>query len=525
MNSIRKKIKRIQNGASPRVLDIFSGCGGIALGFKLAGYEIVAGLDSDREAMATWWHNFHPELAQNNSLFAAADITKTHPERFFKALGMPGMQNDIDVLCGGPPCQAYSRIGLAKLRSLNGHNAHLDDPRGDLYEDYLRFVRRTRPLAILIENVPDSVSYGGENIPELISSRLSRSDYDYDVAWTVLDAVEYGVPQFRERVIILAIHRELGIRPSFPAPTHQSAWLGAKAEMPRGMRGRAAIELLRRFAKTGEGRYFIAPPPATAELMPAVSVGEALDDLPEIRTLTPSNPLPPGCSSVAQLLPYKLARPLNDFQRLMRNWPGFETNGWVSGNVVRNTPRDFPIFQRMKEGDQYLQAVEIAMGLFRAICVAEEGRLGRSLKRGEIARIKKASVPPYAMDKFESKWWMLTRDKPSHTVTAHLQYDTYSHIHYDTNQARAVSAREAARLQSFPDGFRVLGNRGDVFCHIGNAVPPLLAAGIARELLKSLMHAKTKTVRKVIKLKQPERKANGARYKALPAGAARRSRA
>jgi DNA (cytosine-5)-methyltransferase 1 len=92
---------------------------------------------------------------------------------------------------------------------------------------------------------------------------------------------------------------------------------------------------------------------------------------------------------------------------------------------------------------------------------------------------------------FLDKWRKLMADQPSWTVPAHLSKDTYSHIHHDSDQARMISVREAARLQSFPDQFRFQGNMGDCYRQIGNAVPPLLAWSIASTLLHLLGYNET----------------------------------
>ena len=95
-------------------------------------------------------------------------------------------------------------------------------------------------------------------------------------------------------------------------------------------------------------------------------------------------------------------------------------------------------------------------------------------------------VPPYDPAKFPNKWWKLDPVKPSRTLTAHMGKDTYSHIHYDSSQKRMVSVREAARLQSFPDGFRFAGEMNASFRQIGNAVPPLLGKAVAASLKNQL---------------------------------------
>jgi DNA (cytosine-5)-methyltransferase 1 len=170
----------------------------------------------------------------------------------------------------------------------------------------------------------------------------------------------------------------------------------------------------------------------------------------------------------------------------MRSWLGFETDGWVTGNALRNTPRDFPIFRELGEGDHYPEALIIANRMLEKKVVAAKVRLGRELTKKERSALRKATVPPYDASKFESKWTKFRRDRPSHTIVAHLQYDTYSHIHYDGEQARAITVREAARLQSIPDGFRFLGSMTDAFKQIGNAVPPLLAHAVGMAMLRCL---------------------------------------
>nr|WP_278045735.1 DNA cytosine methyltransferase [Rhodocyclus gracilis] len=85
------------------------------------------------------------------------------------------------------------------------------------------------------------------------------------------------------------------------------------------------------------------------------------------------------------------------------------------------------------------------------------------------------------------------RDQPARTLLAHLGKDSYSHIHYDSAQARTISVREAARLQSFPDGFRFSGTMNPAFRQIGNAVPPLLAKAIATHMMKTLRQTERET--------------------------------
>ena len=101
-------------------------------------------------------------------------------------------------------------------------------------------------------------------------------------------------------------------------------------------------------------------------------------------------------------------------------------------------------------------------------------------------RIKKETVPPYDPGKFPNKWRKMEGDQPARTLMAHLGKDSYSHIHYDSNQARTISVREAARLQSFPDGFVFQGPMNPAFRQIGNAVPPLMSKALATNIMEQL---------------------------------------
>ena len=169
----------------------------------------------------------------------------------------------------------------------------------------------------------------------------------------------------------------------------------------------------------------------------------------------------------------------NDYQKIMREWYG-DDMGMVTANCFRKTPRDFPIFARMKQGDDYIAASEIAEQLLRDACLA------RGITPSDDAaykKLRKEIVPPYSTEKFVTKWLKLRSDRPSHTLVAHLAVDTYSHIH--PHEPRGISVREAARLQSFPDGFFMQCSMGDAFRQIGNAVPPLLAQAVAAELKKT----------------------------------------
>lgn len=172
----------------------------------------------------------------------------------------------------------------------------------------------------------------------------------------------------------------------------------------------------------------------------------------------------------------------------MRSWDGFASDAGTDGHLVRLTPRDFPIFEAMNHGADYPVAKRLAEEMFEQ--TLRRKRLGSVSKNSAAYRNLRAEmVPPYDPEKFPNKWWKLDPAKPSRTLTAHMGKDTYSHIHYDSQQCRTVSVREAARLQSFPDGFVFAGAMNAAFRQIGNAVPPLLGLAVARVVREQLDQA------------------------------------
>ena len=173
----------------------------------------------------------------------------------------------------------------------------------------------------------------------------------------------------------------------------------------------------------------------------------------------------------------------------MRSWPGYAVSDVIVDHVVRRTPRDHETFRLMKHGDRYPQAVNIATERFgEELSRARELGVAPEPGTPDYERLRAEFIPPYPLGSFEDRWRKLYPDQPSWTVVAHLGRDSYSHIHHDSQQARSISVREAARLQSFPDAFIFSGNMGDCYRQIGNAVPPLLAWAIAYRLLQCLGH-------------------------------------
>jgi DNA (cytosine-5)-methyltransferase 1 len=476
----REKITRIHKGEAPRVLDLFAGCGGISLGFDLAGFKNVAAVEFDQHAARSHAMNFHKGLATEafEKHAQAHDITLIEPDSFIRDMGFAGASDRaIDVIVGGPPCQAFARVGRAKLREVAEHpQAFKQDPRGNLYLRYLHFVRELKPVAILMENVPDVLNYGGHNIAEEVCETLD--DLGYDCGYTLLNAVYYGVPEMRERMFLIAYSKELKKQVRFPSPTN---WIS----LPKGYDNSRKVALKNiNLDLLTEDHYFVQPPIASPEeCAPAVSAYEALGDLPRI-TKHLDGEVKKGARNPKEESKYPENQTVSDYSLVMRNWPRFESLGVVYGHVTRSLPRDYPIFARMNPGDQYPDAFKHAVELFNEALVKRR-ILGEKIPDGSEAykQLFKSMVPPYDPTKFPNKWRKMEADKPARTLMAHLGKDGYSHIHYDSSQARTISVREAARLQSFPDGFTFSGSMNPAFKQIGNAVPPLLAYAIAKEIM------------------------------------------
>lgn len=169
-----------------KFIDLFCGCGGLSLGFEMAGFTAVAGLDFKEAAIKTYRNNF------TNAKGICADISTIDKEHIKE---MFGNLTDIDVIIGGPPCQGFSNA--------NKNYVELDDPRNKLFFEFVKFVELIEPKVVLIENVPQIITknngYAKKRIEEIFS------DLGYCVTNAILDASQYGVPQKRQRNFFVII--------------------------------------------------------------------------------------------------------------------------------------------------------------------------------------------------------------------------------------------------------------------------------------------------------------------------------
>ena len=167
-------------------LDLFCGCGGLSYGFDLAGFDIIGGIDFNKEATETFKLNFPKAKVK------CTDITKVTNATINK------LYNGVDVIIGGPPCQGFS--------TANRHQKEVDDPRNKLFFQYIRFVEVLKPKVVLIENVRGILTRDNGYAKERITTLLKEQGYELNMQ--VLDASDYGVPQNRKRAIMVGIRQD-----------------------------------------------------------------------------------------------------------------------------------------------------------------------------------------------------------------------------------------------------------------------------------------------------------------------------
>lgn len=493
---IHNKMQRIQKGGEIRYMDMFAGCGGISLGFLTAGFTPVASIEMDPWAAKSHGANFGSRSAggDKEAHHAPRDAVTETADTLFRDLNLQGASDQqIDVLVGGPPCQAFARVGRAKLREqarlreeVTADQAFLVDGRVSLWERYVAFIRATKPVALLMENVPDILNHGGSNVAELVSKSLA--DEGYDVAYTLLNSVWYGVPQIRERMILVGIHRAVGVKPRFPVPTHHLV-------LPSGYT--SSKNAARRVLKAEGSEHHRWIPDPVPESPAATSAYEALADLPPrfAREMLSSGTIRRGAKDPSEPVEYTTKEATTAYSRLMREWKGFTTKS-TSGHVFRYLPRDYKIFAEIQSGWEYPQVhTYVEQKIATWLANRKKRGLPTDPRNPDVSSYITAWRIPYDPGKFPNKWWKLRADAPVRTLMAHLGKDSYSHIHFDSEQARTITVREAARLQSFPDGFVFKGSMNPAFKQIGNAVPPLFAYAIARGIRECLGAPETPDMR------------------------------
>lgn len=373
---------------APTSIDLFSGCGGLTLGFQMAGVRSILASDIDENCEKTFNCNF-PHIP-----FICKDITEITLQDVKEVIG----DKRPDIIVGGPPCQGFS---LANKR--RGKIA--DDPRNRLFYSFVKFVDWYSPKAFVMENVKGLLSMqDGKVIKTIVDEFSNAGQYGYNVSYKILKASDYGVPQNRERVVLIGFRKDLKKEPLFPTPLQQDHY---------------------------------------------VTVDEAIADLPQIEAGQ-------GC----EVQEYR-CEPQNAYQRMMRNGSEYVLNHIA----MRHTPRLVERFKAIKPGQSLIDVWETH----------------GSVKRG--APSEKSNI------KFSQNNQRLHGDQPAPTIAASFQ-SNFIHPHLNRN----FTAREGARLQSFPDTFVFEGMRTKMswekglsqYQQIGNAVPVLMAKAIAECVINQL---------------------------------------
>lgn len=364
-------------------IDLFSGCGGMTLGFGWAGFNSLLASDIDENCEKTFATNF-PEVP-----FLCGDLSDYEKHDFDQYIN----NRQIDVIIGGPPCQGFS---LANKR----RNKIAEDPRNRLFYEFVKTIHWYNPKSFVMENVKGLLSMqSGKVIEQILNEFETAGKYGYHVEYQILKASDYGVPQSRERVIVIGIRKDFGAHPKFPPKI-------SKAK---------------------------------------VTVNEAISDLPQINAGE-------GQESMAYY-----SKPKNNYQV----WARQSSNVVHNHIAMKHTLRLIDRFKAIKPGKNLLDVWETHGAVQR----------GNPNEKSKI--------------KFSQNNLRLIADKPAPTIAASFQSNfIHPYLH------RNFTAREGARLQSFPDDFIFEGMRTKMswekglsqYQQIGNAVPPLMAYEIAKTL-------------------------------------------
>lgn len=365
-----------------RVLDLFCGAGGLSFGFEQAEHFVtVGGIDllPDRIATFTSNHQYATGLS--------GDIRETSPVAIREIVGA------VDVVVGGPPCQGFSSI--RPFRTLTE-----SDRRNSLVEHYVLVLAELQPRWFVFENVVGLVTHeGGEKLKAIVDA---FSDMGYSVSWRILNAASFGVPQNRERVVIIG--NRAGIDFNWPLPTHyvnHKSMAGNRQELV------SSLPLERNL------------------LLPAVTLMDAIGDLPPVR-------------SGEEIQTYREdIENLTEFQR-----------------KIRNGAKRLTGHKATKHSEKMMEIIRHA---------------GSSIK----------DLPPGMVTSgFSSCYSRLDANRPSNTITVNFVHPSSNRCIHPF-QDRALTPREGARLQSFPDSFNFSGTTAQIVKQIGNAVPPTLGRVIA----------------------------------------------
>jgi DNA (cytosine-5)-methyltransferase 1 len=388
------------------VLDTFAGAGGFSLGFELAGAKVIGAIEMDSWACETFKFN-HP-----NATVMQGDITTMSDEQILNSFG----KFNPDIVLGGPPCQGFSIC--------NKNSGDPKDPRNSLFEEFIRVGRLLKPQVMIMENVPNLIKAKTESkelVVDIIKTELRN--LGYHVEHRILEATDYGVPQIRKRLVVIATRKKMDN--PFPEKTHTT---------------------------------MSAPDLLEAGLRKCPTLWEAISDLPEIEARE-------GSEEAEYSMP-----PHNEYQQLLRKG----ANKLFNHKSMNHSKRLVERFASMNWGDSTSDVPDHL----------------RPLKRNSTEFSEKA---------YDQNNRRMHPERQCHTVPASF-YANFVHPYKNRN----FTAREGARIQSFPDWYvfkgkptvvshKLLHREGRLdekhlcqYNQIGNAVPPLMAKAIAENILKQL---------------------------------------
>ena len=196
---INNTLQENKNTNIRTAVDLFTGAGGFSLGIARAGFKVLVAVESDKWACQTLRHNFK-DLA-----VLEKDIRKVTGKEILKICNLK--KGNLDLLVGGPPCQGFTIISS---------NRSIDDPRSKLMHEFLRLTKEIMPRVFMIENVPGLLYFKDF----FILLMKTMEDIGYVVRCVMMDAMSYGVPQYRRRIFIQGVRKDLKILPVFPIPTN-----------------------------------------------------------------------------------------------------------------------------------------------------------------------------------------------------------------------------------------------------------------------------------------------------------------
>jgi DNA (cytosine-5)-methyltransferase 1 len=365
------------------VTGLFVGCGGLDLGFKNAGYDLAWANDIELDACATYRQNVHSEVISGDIWELMDEVPKT------------------DVIIGGPPCQAFSLVGKRAE----------DDPRAKLVFAYAKIIEKNKPKAFVMENVPGLAAskVNGKRLTTELAEQFYRLGYHVEIL--KLKAVDFFVPQKRQRVVLI------GYKP--PKKTSSLSFLNNKE----------FLDAL--------GAINMAQP---------VSAKEALDDLPKPLEQKSFDPLR-----------YR-RKAESGYSQLMRLNSGY----FVSCQIMPTmSEKDRAFVKHIPPGGNYTNIPD-EISTTRILKFKESG--GRTTTYGR-----------------------LHPDNPAYTINTYFNRPNVG-ANYHYSEERLITPREALRLQSFSDDFEpFFKSQRSLHMQIGNAVPPLMAQGIA-EALKGVLN-------------------------------------